>query len=182
MFIITVGGVLIGLTIVPAREGGDPVVRRGCVGECSHAFPSWLWPTAFAVLALLWLALLQVIIMRPSRRAGQSARGQMREPAASRQSVANERDAEGWYVDPFNRHQHRWISKGKPSALVRDGGVESNDPPPAMRPTGPFVPATVNRSSNGEDLRRVGDAGSEAYDPGAAHDAVLDASTWFPFN
>jgi len=37
---------------------------------------------------------------------------------------------EGWYTDPFDRHQARWISEGRPTRLVRDRGVESYDPPP----------------------------------------------------
>jgi hypothetical protein len=36
---------------------------------------------------------------------------------------------EGWYVDPFGRHEARWISDGGPTALVRDGGRELKDPP-----------------------------------------------------
>ena len=32
---------------------------------------------------------------------------------------------EGWYVDPFGRHEALWISDGTPTALVRDDdGVE----------------------------------------------------------
>jgi hypothetical protein len=37
---------------------------------------------------------------------------------------------EGWYVDPFGRHEARWISDAAPTALVRDGHIESKDPPP----------------------------------------------------
>jgi hypothetical protein len=37
---------------------------------------------------------------------------------------------EGWYSDPFGRHEARWMSNGKPTKLVRDSGVESSDPPP----------------------------------------------------
>ena len=38
--------------------------------------------------------------------------------------------AQGWYGDPFHRHEARWFSVGNPTALVRDEGVESKDPPP----------------------------------------------------
>ena len=34
----------------------------------------------------------------------------------------------GWFVDPFQRHENRWMSSGLPTPLVRDGSVESNDP------------------------------------------------------
>lgn len=37
---------------------------------------------------------------------------------------------EGWYTDPFERHEARWFSAGAPSKLVPDGTVESSDPPP----------------------------------------------------
>jgi len=37
---------------------------------------------------------------------------------------------EGWYTDPFGRHEARWISSGRPTLLVRDGDVESHDDPP----------------------------------------------------
>ncbi len=37
---------------------------------------------------------------------------------------------EGWYVDPYGLHDGRWFSDGTPTGLVRDGGVESKDPPP----------------------------------------------------
>lgn len=37
---------------------------------------------------------------------------------------------EGWFTDPFGRHEARWLSGGKPTDLVRDGDVESYDEPP----------------------------------------------------
>jgi hypothetical protein len=39
--------------------------------------------------------------------------------------------AQGWYGDPFRRHNARWFSDGNPTELVRDEGVESKDPPPS---------------------------------------------------
>ena len=38
--------------------------------------------------------------------------------------------AEGWYLDPFERHQDRWFSNGRPTSLVRDEGLESHDAAP----------------------------------------------------
>ena len=38
--------------------------------------------------------------------------------------------AQGWYPDPYGRHQTRWFSAGSPTALVRDDRVESWIPPP----------------------------------------------------
>jgi hypothetical protein len=48
----------------------------------------------------------------------------------------------GWQADPFGRHEERWISEGKPTGLVRDGGFETREPvgdedvPPHPVPTG----------------------------------------------
>lgn len=42
--------------------------------------------------------------------------------------------ASGWFKDPYGRHEARWMSGSTPTSLVRDGTVESTDPPPeAMR-------------------------------------------------
>lgn len=39
-------------------------------------------------------------------------------------------NAQNWCPDPFGLHEARWFSNGIPTALVRDAGVESQDPPP----------------------------------------------------
>ena len=51
------------------------------------------------------------------------------------------KQAEGWCLDPYGRHEQRWFSAGKPTALVRDDGVEGHDAPPAEPPPSPPVPA-----------------------------------------
>ena len=38
--------------------------------------------------------------------------------------------AQNWCLDPFGYHEERWFSRGMPTALVRDHGVEAQDPPP----------------------------------------------------
>ena len=43
--------------------------------------------------------------------------------------------AEGWYTDPYGRHEARWMSDGTPTELVRDLGVESYDAPPDEEPS-----------------------------------------------
>lgn len=43
--------------------------------------------------------------------------------------------AEGWYTDPYGRHEARWMSDGTPTELVRDRGVESHDAPPDEEPS-----------------------------------------------
>jgi len=40
--------------------------------------------------------------------------------------------AEGWYTDHTGAHELRWYSVGTPTDLVKDGAIESRDPP---RPT-----------------------------------------------
>jgi len=37
--------------------------------------------------------------------------------------------AEGWYTDPTGAHELRWYSVASPTDLVRDGTIESRDPP-----------------------------------------------------
>jgi hypothetical protein len=43
-------------------------------------------------------------------------------------------EAEGWCIDPYERHELRWFSAGRPTALVRDNGVDGRDEPPATPP------------------------------------------------
>ena len=40
----------------------------------------------------------------------------------------------GWYQDPYGRHEARWFSQGQPTESVRDGQVDSWDPPPGFSP------------------------------------------------
>jgi hypothetical protein len=80
-----------------------------------------------------------------------------------------EESQEGWYTDPYQRHEARWMSQGMPTALVRDDGVEGSDP----APDGPFAVAPVRVESgvgpnNGADLRRVGESERDSeWDPNA---------------
>jgi hypothetical protein len=46
---------------------------------------------------------------------------------------------QGWGGDPFGLHEQRYFSAGHPTKLVRDGGVEAYDEPPA----GEFSPGDV---------------------------------------
>ena len=68
---------------------------------------------------------------------------------------------EGWYTDPYARHEARWFSDGTPTKLVRDQGVDSYDAPPDEEPSQkaeriePEVAAT-----DGSDLIRAGDDSS----------------------
>jgi hypothetical protein len=43
----------------------------------------------------------------------------------------DERALQGWARDPFGLHESRYFSAGRPTKLVRDGGVESYDEPPS---------------------------------------------------
>jgi hypothetical protein len=47
---------------------------------------------------------------------------------------------QGWFTDPFGQHKARWFSDGNPTALVRDDGVESHDPPPDTAYISPLEP------------------------------------------
>ena len=49
--------------------------------------------------------------------------------------------AQGWYGDPFHQHSARWFSDGRPTALVLDNGIESQDPPPNTWHVSNLLPA-----------------------------------------
>ena len=82
--------------------------------------------------------------------------------------------AEGWYRDPFAIHEDRWMSQGRPTKLVRDGGVEAYDPPPDLPLPAELVPCV---SDSGEDSG----AGEGDQEPGysnrRARRAAFDAIT-----
>jgi hypothetical protein len=69
---------------------------------------------------------------------------------------------QGWHDDPFGRHERRYFSAGQPTKLVRDGGIEAYDEPPASQ-TGPAVynqpPAPTDY-----DQPRAWQTGPAAYD------------------
>lgn len=102
-------------------------------------------------------------------------------------------EAQGWYVDPYRQHEDRYFSAGQPTKLVRDGGQESYQEPPAQ----PYDPAELVRSASesddgfdasdlrradeaersaiARDLRRADEAASGPYDGEAAKRAAFDA-------
>jgi hypothetical protein len=83
-------------------------------------------------------------------------------------------NAEGWYVDPFGIHEPRWFSDGTPTELVRDGGVESHDPPSSTSYTRALEPVVEAGSPGPDDLRRA--------DDGEAEQGAHDESTWEVFD
>jgi hypothetical protein len=91
-------------------------------------------------------------------------------------------NAEGWYRDPYQIHTDRWFSAGRPTSLVRDGGVESHDPPPSPLPPGELVESASADMERDDDLRRADDQGAgEAYDSGqAAIDHAAETGFGFP--
>jgi hypothetical protein len=72
--------------------------------------------------------------------------------------VVEER-AEGWYTDPYDLHEARWISDGTPTKLVRDAEVESYDEPPDSEPLHPPLRIDEEQVADGQDLLRAGDSG-----------------------
>ena len=87
---------------------------------------------------------------------------------------------EGWYVDPFGHHEARWISKGAPTALVRDGGFESQDPPPSTVIEGKLEHLAGTTEPYGDDMRRADDAEKQSLDPVKMTDAAEESidSSW----
>ena len=60
---------------------------------------------------------------RPDRRLGAARDDLLCQP----ERMGHE-DLEGWFTDPYLRHEARWLSQGNPTRLVRDGDVEGSDP------------------------------------------------------
>ncbi|MGA3214358.1 MAG: hypothetical protein ABSD97_01535 [Acidimicrobiales bacterium] len=97
--------------------------------------------------------------------------------------MAGHLGAEGWYKDPYLKHDDRWFSDGKATSLVRDGEAESKDPPPDAPLPATLVPCeTSDEPNDGDDLRRADDAEREApYDRDRAIEEELDTITlWGP--
>ena len=86
--------------------------------------------------------------------------------------------AEGWYRDPYAIHEDRWMSEGRATKVVRDGGTESYDPPPDLPLPDVLVPSPTGSgaSANGSDLRRADAACDGAtYSGKRARRAAIDA-------
>jgi hypothetical protein len=67
-------------------------------------------------------------------------------------------------------HEHRWMSQGQPTKLVRDGGTESYDPPPGLPLPDVLVPADSGSSATAGDTSQ-----ESAYSDRRARQAALDA-------
>jgi hypothetical protein len=83
-------------------------------------------------------------------------------------------EEEGWYVDPYRIHEARWISAGVPTALVRDGDVETQDPPPSTTYAGQLEELEEAAPQDGDDLLRADSEDSKTFDPDESEDAVWD--------
>jgi hypothetical protein len=83
-------------------------------------------------------------------------------------------EEEGWYVDPYGVHEARWISAGTPTALVRDGDVELQDPPPTTPYVGQLAELPQTVPIEADDLLRADDADSKTFDPDSEVEAVWD--------
>jgi hypothetical protein len=82
--------------------------------------------------------------------------------------------AEGWYRDPYNVHTDRWFSDGSPTALVRDAGQESQDPPPNEPFADPLIESDPVGTPDANDLRRA-DSDEGPFDPETESDVVWDS-------
>jgi hypothetical protein len=72
---------------------------------------------------------------------------------------------QGWFLDPFAVHEHRWFSQGRPTGLVRDGRVEAQDLPPDGPIPEPLVPATAAPGPGDPSVDRRRADGSDVSDP-----------------
>jgi hypothetical protein len=84
------------------------------------------------------------------------------------------RTAQGWFRDPYGRHEARYFAEGWPTELVRDGQRESFDPPPVVPPPERLVRAPDPRPTGSSDLRRADDhERTAAFDARAAGDKAI---------
>ncbi len=81
---------------------------------------------------------------------------------------------EGWYLDPFGRHEARWISDGTPTALVRDGEVQSQDPPPDAPIVSALERVPETPAADGGDLKRADGSGGDVFDPATLSDRATE--------
>ncbi len=88
----------------------------------------------------------------------------------------NKQPQEGWYTDPYARHEARWISDGESTKLVRDGDLKSYDDPPAGTPVAVPVRLEADPTTpSGQDLLRADSAEQgDSYDASKANMAALD--------
>jgi hypothetical protein len=84
-----------------------------------------------------------------------------REPVGGPHFEAGPVSDEGWYLDPYGRHEQRWFTSGHPTALIRNGAVDGNDPPPGPLPHKP-VPI-ADAIGDAADLRRADDLEANSY-------------------
>ena len=85
--------------------------------------------------------------------------------------------AQGWFWDPYHRHQDRYFSDGRPTKLVRDDGHESFEPPPDFPVPGPLVPAfPVGDGPPSAPVRHARTSGRRGGDDRSrARDAAISA-------
>lgn len=69
-------------------------------------------------------------------------------------------EAEGWYHDPYQRHEARWFSDGMATDLVRDGTQVTHDAPPDGAFPTPLTPWVGPVDESRDDMRRA-DAAQE---------------------
>jgi hypothetical protein len=77
---------------------------------------------------------------------------------------------QGWYPDPYERHEDRWFSAGKPTKLVRDQGSESYDEPPPGDPRG-LLPPDSAAAAEPQPEQFPGGENAGPGDPGDPGDA-----------
>jgi hypothetical protein len=66
-----------------------------------------------------------------------------------------EAELQGWCTDPYELHDARYFSAGRPTKLVRDSGEESYDPPPDGAPIGRSELIEEMDEGDASDLQRA---------------------------
>jgi hypothetical protein len=79
-----------------------------------------------------------------------------------------------WYADPYGIHEGRWISAGAPTGLVRDGDVETQDPPQPIPCLSQLEELAETDAEDAEDLMRADQADIRSFDPDKEARAAWD--------
>jgi hypothetical protein len=88
--------------------------------------------------------------------------------------------AEGWFIDPYGRHEQRWMSNGQATKLVRDGRVERTDEPTDVPPDVPLVRAPENGLASPKDVLRADDIGNQVVPKSTdIADVIYDRNMFF---
>lgn len=70
---------------------------------------------------------------------------------------------EGWFADPYGRHERRWLSGGTTTSLVGDGDREGHEDPLGALDHHPERLPAPPRPAGPDDLKRADEAEADSF-------------------